>query len=83
MELYRSGHNGAHSKCVSPPGHEGSNPSVSAHWNRKHDLFYIRVSFFLHFFAISHNFASKVLYFFVIYVYHFLSKNSKISVINL
>ena len=31
MELYRSGHNGAHSKCVSPPGHEGSNPSNSAH----------------------------------------------------
>ncbi len=30
METYRSGHNGAHSKCVSPPGHEGSNPSVSA-----------------------------------------------------
>ena len=29
MELYRSGHNGAHSKCVSPSGHEGSNPSVS------------------------------------------------------
>ena len=31
MELYRSGHNGAHSKCVSPPGHVGSNPTVSAH----------------------------------------------------
>ena len=30
METYRSGHNGAHSKCVSLPGHEGSNPSVSA-----------------------------------------------------
>ncbi len=30
METYRSGHNGAHSKCVCPPGHEGSNPSVSA-----------------------------------------------------
>lgn len=30
MEMYRSGHNGAHSKCVSPPGHEGSNPSISA-----------------------------------------------------
>ncbi len=30
MESYRSGHNGAHSKCVSPPGHEGSNPSDSA-----------------------------------------------------
>ena len=30
MESYRSGHNGAHSKCVCPPGHEGSNPSVSA-----------------------------------------------------
>lgn len=30
MELYRSGHNGAHSKCVSPPGHAGSNPAVSA-----------------------------------------------------
>src|SRR5699024_7498844 len=29
METYRSGHNGAHSKCVCPPGHEGSNPSVS------------------------------------------------------
>ena len=29
-ETYRSGHNGAHSKCVCPPGHEGSNPSVSA-----------------------------------------------------
>ncbi len=29
MEMYRSGHNGAHSKCVSPPGHEGSNPSIS------------------------------------------------------
>ena len=29
-EMYRSGHNGAHSKCVSPPGHEGSNPSISA-----------------------------------------------------
>ena len=30
MESYRSGHNGAHSKCVSPYGHEGSNPSDSA-----------------------------------------------------
>ena len=30
MESYRSGHNGAHSKCVCPPGHEGSNPSDSA-----------------------------------------------------
>ena len=30
MELYRSGHNGAHSKCVCPLGHEGSNPSNSA-----------------------------------------------------
>ena len=30
METYRSGHNEAHSKCVSPPGLEGSNPSVSA-----------------------------------------------------
>ena len=30
QETYRSGHNGAHSKCVCPPGHEGSNPSVSA-----------------------------------------------------
>ena len=29
MESYRSGHNEAHSKCVCPPGHEGSNPSVS------------------------------------------------------
>ena len=29
LETYRSGHNGAHSKCVCPPGHEGSNPSVS------------------------------------------------------
>ena len=29
MELYRSGHNGAHSKCVSPPGHVGSNPTNS------------------------------------------------------
>ena len=29
-ETYRSGHNGAHSKCVSPPGHVGSNPTVSA-----------------------------------------------------
>ena len=29
-ETYRSGHNGAHSKCVSPKGLEGSNPSVSA-----------------------------------------------------
>ena len=31
MQTYRSGHNGAHSKCVCPPGHEGSNPSVSVH----------------------------------------------------
>ena len=31
MESYRSGHNGAHSKCVCLPGHEGSNPSDSAH----------------------------------------------------
>ena len=31
LEMYRSGHNGAHSKCVSPPGHVGSNPTVSAH----------------------------------------------------
>ena len=33
-ETYRSGHNGAHSKCVCPPGHEGSNPSVSAGFRR-------------------------------------------------
>ena len=32
MESYRSGHNGAHSKCVCPPGHEGSNPSDSAYF---------------------------------------------------
>ena len=30
MEMYRSGHNGAHSKCVSPPGLMGSNPIISA-----------------------------------------------------
>ena len=36
METYRSGHNGAHSKCVCPPGHEGSNPSVSAIFAIKH-----------------------------------------------
>ena len=30
METYRSGHNGAHSKCVSPNGLVGSNPTVSA-----------------------------------------------------
>ena len=30
MQTYRSGHNGAHSKCVSPSGLEGSNPSVCA-----------------------------------------------------
>ena len=29
LETYRSGHNGAHSKCVSPPGHVGSNPTNS------------------------------------------------------
>ncbi len=29
VEMYRSGHNGAHSKCVSPPGHAGSNPAIS------------------------------------------------------
>ena len=28
--MYRSGHNGAHSKCVSPPGLMGSNPIISA-----------------------------------------------------
>ena len=30
METYRSGHNGAHSKCVCPHGHVGSNPTFSA-----------------------------------------------------
>ena len=30
MEPYRSGHNGAHSKCVSPHGLAGSNPAGSA-----------------------------------------------------
>lgn len=39
MELYRSGHNGAHSKCVCPPGHEGSNPSNSAQ-NPVHEMVY-------------------------------------------
>ena len=34
METYRSGHNGAHSKCVSLSGHEGSNPSVSVPCSR-------------------------------------------------
>ena len=35
-ETYRSGHNEAHSKCVSPPGLEGSNPSVSAKQKKHH-----------------------------------------------
>ena len=30
MEKYRSGHNGAHSKCVCLNGHVGSNPTFSA-----------------------------------------------------
>ena len=30
MEAYRSGHNGAHSKCVGLHGHVGSNPTASA-----------------------------------------------------
>ena len=34
MESYRSGHNGAHSKCVCLNGHEGSNPSLSGYKDR-------------------------------------------------
>ena len=34
METYRSGHNGAHSKCVSLNRLVGSNPTVSAKENR-------------------------------------------------
>ena len=30
MDRYRSGHNGAHSKCVCLNGHVGSNPTFSA-----------------------------------------------------
>ena len=33
MELYRSGHNEPHSKCGSPPGLVGSNPTNSANEN--------------------------------------------------
>ena len=39
VETYRSGHNGAHSKCVSRGNRlEGSNPSVSARWKNPESL---------------------------------------------
>ena len=46
METYRSGHNEAHSKCVSPPGLEGSNPSVSAKFEILKALYYGLSGFF-------------------------------------
>ena len=56
---------GRHSKCVSPPGHEGSNPSVSA-LPKGNTICFIFVFpfFFSHFFVITHNFIAKVPYFF-------------------
>ena len=46
MQTYRSGHNGAHSKCVCPPGHEGSNPSVCVKEETRETLIYQRLPVF-------------------------------------
>ena len=57
LETYQSGRNEAHSKCVCPPGHAGSNPAVSA---KKEPLdfqwlfFYILGSYSKYVYSVTH-----------------------------